>query len=120
MTLIFRQASNEVTGLAAAAARAFEVARKGHLPIVYIAERASGGQAQFWLANSLLRTVCAVGRRPGRAQREKVRHEDLAGLTLASDMNALSVAGESEPRYIDLGLSAGELRRYLEWMRTVQ
>jgi hypothetical protein len=120
MRLAFWRSSSDATsrGLADAAQSALDSVRKQGGAMARLAER--DGRPQFWIANSILRTVGTLGRRPDQTKQQALARKDIAGLTLSENMNALHAAGSAQPRYIELGLRAGELKKYLRWTKTVQ
>lgn len=110
--------SSTTVSLADAAQLALDAARRESLPLAHVAER--DGRAQYWFAANILRIVAVRGRQPNKAQTETVAEAVRNTATLSEDMSALQVAGESEPRFVDLSVTGSELKKYLRWARSVQ
>jgi hypothetical protein len=111
-------ANGRPEGLASAANSALRSVLKQDGAMARLAERE--GRPDLWIANSILRTVSTVGRSPDQACGHALSKKDIFGLTLSDNMSALYAQDSAQPRYIELGLHASELKKYLRWAKTVQ
>ena len=105
--------------LSEGAALVYREAKARRFPLSFIAERHSLGP-QFWFADSLLRQSAVYGKPRGENAFAHIFREQLANLTLATDMSALQSGAPPESQVTDLRTPTPELRRYLRWARTVQ
>ncbi len=85
-----------------------------------LVEREGNGRPELWIANSILRTVGALGRCPDQNRPQSLTKKDVFGLTLSENMSTLYAQDSAQPRYVELGLQPSELKKYLRWARTVQ
>lgn len=114
------KSQNVTYSLSEAAQQALDIARRKRWPLLHLAGLASGQSAQHWFATNLLEIVDIQGRPPETTQKETVARSLRRDLTLNERMDALTAAGEAKPRFVDLSVTATELKKYLEWASTVQ
>ncbi|MDR5726772.1 MAG: hypothetical protein RB191_04805 [Terriglobia bacterium] len=114
------KSQNVTYSLSEAAQQALDIASRERWPLLHLAGLAVGQSAQYWFATNLLEIVDIQGRAPGTTQNETLARSLRRDLTLNEDMDALTAAGEVEPRFVDLSVTGTELKKYLEWARTVQ
>lgn len=103
--------------LASAGRTAYQNALNERLALAAIAEQS--GRAQYWFANNILQVVGVYGSSPQKSDHDLLTRDITSALRLSDDMTALTAAGQAEPSYIDLRVTADQFDRYMDWARTV-
>ncbi|MGH6870904.1 MAG: hypothetical protein ACREHE_05295 [Rhizomicrobium sp.] len=112
--------SGDILSLAEAARRVLEIARVERLALAYVAGRDGEDRAQHWFATNICQSGIVQGHASPGSDPETLGRDKIGGLELDPDMNALREPGAAQPRYVDLSLTGDGLKRYLDWVRTVQ
>ena len=107
------------TSLSDAAARILETARREDWPLVYVADL-EGRKPENWFAASILENCVVTGREARDGRVHNLAKPLSAGYALSDDLSFASVEGDGENRISDLSISKSELRRYVDWARSVQ
>jgi hypothetical protein len=96
---------------------AYQKALSERLALAHIAEQS--GRAQYWFANNILQVIGGYGSPPQKTDHVLLTRDITSALKLSDDMTTLTAQGQTEPRYIDLRVTADQFDRYMDWARTV-
>ena len=96
---------------------AYQKALNERLALAAIAEQS--GRAPYWFANNILQVIGGYGSPPQKTDHVLLTRDITSALKLSDDMTTLTAQGQTEPRYIDLRVTADQFDRYMDWARTV-
>lgn len=103
--------------LAEAGLTAYQTALKEQLPLAHIAEQTE--RPQYWFANNIVQVVGVYGKTPDDGDFVHLTREITGGLKLADDMAMLVASSEDKPRYEELRATKADIKKYMDWARTV-